>query len=210
MFTFCHDDLSVGESKVLKSPWTTVLGLVCDLHPVIEVLWNWVNFWGIHISLGLRYPHNGVVCWLVWNDIPYLFLSSFGLKSILSDIITGTPAYFLGPFASNALFYTSSCRWCLFYVERCIPWRQQIADICFFFNIILCLLIDESRPLIFIVTESCASITVVLLFFSVYFLFLSYLTVISHDLFFSMVSWINLLSRPVFEAFHHVSPVVLA
>lgn len=97
LLSFCLADLSTGDSWVLKSPTLTVLELMSSFIvnsffyetgcPCVRCIYVWdCNFFFMDFSFSMS------------------ALTSFSLKSILSNIIIATPACFLVPFGLEYLF----------------------------------------------------------------------------------------------------------
>ena len=59
LFTFCKDDLSIGESGVLKSPTITVEGQSVILAVVLFLLQIWVPLCLVHKCSEFQYPLRG-------------------------------------------------------------------------------------------------------------------------------------------------------
>jgi hypothetical protein len=95
---FFLDDLSLGDSRVLKPPTATVLELNVFLSPLVYV-----------IKLGTLTldAYRLIIIISFWCTAPFIslkcpslsHLTNFSLKSTLSDISIAIPAWFGGPLA---------------------------------------------------------------------------------------------------------------
>jgi hypothetical protein len=96
---FCLDDLSIDDNGVLKSPTTTVLGLIYTFRSFRVCLMKLgtlalgayrltivISFWSISPFISMECP-----------SLSHLI--NTGLKSTLSKISIATPACFRGPLA---------------------------------------------------------------------------------------------------------------
>lgn len=87
-------------------------------------------------------------------------LIGFRFNSILPDSWKAMPAYYMVSFDWNAFIHSFTLRWCLSLKLRCVC-RQEILFLDLFQ---LCLLIGESRPLIFkVINEMCMLVVVIIL-----------------------------------------------
>jgi hypothetical protein len=99
---FCLDDVSIGESMVLKPYNINVLGGLSVLLWMF-VLWNWeyqlsMNIY-IYTYIWLLHLFDGLFPWLICSDFLLSLLNNFGSKSALSDLSIAIPVCFLLSFA---------------------------------------------------------------------------------------------------------------
>jgi hypothetical protein len=97
-------------------------------------------------------------------------LIDFSLKSTLSDMSIGSPAFLFSPFAWKTFFHPLTLSQCLFFSFRWVSCKQHIVGSWFLIKFaVLCLLIGALRSFIFSVSiEKCLlfSVTFVSLLFS--------------------------------------------
>ena len=98
-------------------------------------------------------PAAAALIWSLEWELPYGMseaLKRQKIKSILSDMNTGTPAFFLFPFACNTSFHPLNFS---LYVSLRLKWvscKQYIYGSCFcFHSAILCLLVGAWNPITF-------------------------------------------------------------
>jgi hypothetical protein len=110
LFSFCFNDLSIGENEVLKYPTITVWSSKSVLSKVtlcVPWLW-WIDGQNWDFNL-LDFP---LICMET-----HLFYYYFGWKSILLDVrMATTLACFLGPFAWKQWDRVCLCSWAVFSV----------------------------------------------------------------------------------------------
>ena len=111
------DDLSTGESGVLKSPAIIVLLSISPLMPLVFALCIEVLLCWVHRHLRLLCLLLGLIPWSLYSVL--LCLIFFILKSILYEIRIATPAFFWFPFSWNifshpftfSLFVSLGLKW---------------------------------------------------------------------------------------------------
>nr|KAF6331895.1 hypothetical protein mPipKuh1_008198 [Pipistrellus kuhlii] len=150
LLIFCLDDLSKGDSGVLKAPTIIVLLLISPL----------MSSSSFFIYLGApvlgAYIFTRVIssCWIApfsimkWPSLSHVM--SFTLRSNLSDISIATPAFFSFPFAWKTFFHPFTLSLCASFFLRWVSCRQQIHGSYFLIQSdTLCLLIGAFSPFTF-------------------------------------------------------------
>ena len=149
LFNFCLEDLSSGERGVIKSPSIIVMVyLVSEIEKDLFDIHGWATVWGVDVYdcyVSLIYGS------LKQYEMSFFsLLTTFGLKSTLSDMRIGTLAFLLSPWAWYVFSYSFTFS---LWVSLSMKWvfcRQQIVGSFFLIqSASLCLLIDDFRPLTF-------------------------------------------------------------
>ena len=123
LLIFCLDDLSIDESRVLKSPTIIVLLSISPFMTVSICLIYWgAPFLGAYIFIIVISPS--------WIDpfyhmqCPSLSLVTvFIFKPILSDMIIAIPAFFWLPFVWNTFFHPLSLSLYVSLNQKWVLWR---------------------------------------------------------------------------------------
>lgn len=115
LFIFGWDDLSIGESGILKSPLPLLWGSVWNFTYSRSCFMNCM-----HLCLGQRLePQYCLGEGFLWSVCSGLFITSFGWQSILSGIRIERSCL-LHPSPWNSLFLPFTLCWCLSVVVMCL------------------------------------------------------------------------------------------
>lgn len=147
LFSFCFDDLFIGENGVVTSSTIIVCGSLCGPSFNNNSLRIWVFLHLCHGCSELRYHLGGFFLSWVWSVLPHFFWKL--LVEGLLDIRIAIPAWFLGLFDWKNLspaLYTEVVSNLLL---KCVSCMQQNDGSCLWIqSVSLCLFIEEFSTLI--------------------------------------------------------------